>query len=118
MFYVMHVFYDCGDRWAHVVAQFENEQNAENEADRLRSENTYTDISFEVVEGRTKMYTKRQILQLEMAGAIITAPQMSVEELASIRGILPDDLLDLMIKKAEIEQEIKTILSSYQKDNL
>lgn len=47
----MHVFYDYCDRWAHVVAQFENEQDAENEARRLRSENTYTDISFEVDEG-------------------------------------------------------------------
>lgn len=64
------------------------------------------------------MYTKRQILQLEKAGAVITSPQMPADQLASIRGILPDDLLDLMIKKAEIEQEIQTILDSYQKDSL
>ena len=50
MFYIMHIFHDYDDRWSHVVGEFENEQDAEDEADRLRKDNIFADISFEVVE--------------------------------------------------------------------
>ena len=59
------------------------------------------------------MYAKQQILTFEQAGALITESQLSVEKLVLLRGQIPDDLLDLMIKKAEVNQQILDILISY-----
>lgn len=66
------------------------------------------------------MYTKRQILQLEKAGALITSSELSVEQLTTIKELLTDDLLplfELMIAKARIQVEIDRLLKSFE-DNL
>jgi hypothetical protein len=49
-YFVMYVVRVYDDEWSHVVAEFETEQEANDEADRLEEDSAWTDTYFKVVE--------------------------------------------------------------------